>query len=872
MSAPAPPLTQDEVAAALEHARALTRAGIPVRAARPAHDERGVWDPHGGTSGCGFWLPPGWQQSHPDPSYVDAWRPGWGLLAIMGHGLDLLDVDPRNGGEASRAELVEARVWPSAYGVASTPSGGTHEFVASLGVHSRDGVRPGLDVKAGDADSGQGRGFAWIAPTVKLSKTTGELRPYRWVTPPDLRALSCVVSDDTGRALAELVRAAQGGKRAGKGKRDQAGDDRQWLTAGSIPIGVRYDWLVRYAGYLLSKNLPIDQARDLMRKRWEACEQRDDYVMPLGPDGGGVVTDDETALGILAKIYATYDAGHAGGEAPSDVAPAPETGGRSVLPPPTAPMAVARAVAAEYTHDGVGTLRRWRGGWMQWTGPAWAETEPAGISSQLYTRTEHAIYADKEGRLIPWAPNRRRIGDLADALGAITLTPSTVDTPAWLDGSDGPATAISCANGLLDLDGRKLASHDPGYFNLVSVPFDYDADAAEPSAWLAFLGQLWPDDAESIAALQEWFGYVLSGRTNLQKILLIVGPKRGGKGTIARILQRLVGAGNHVGLALASLATNFGMQPLIGKPLAVVPDARLDGRGPNAIVERLLSISGEDTLTVDRKHREAWTGKLPTRLMVLSNELPEFRDASSAIVSRFITLVGTGSWLGREDTALESKLVAELPGILNWALDGLDRLNRSGRLTEPAASRDAEIAMSDSASPEGAFVRDRCKVGAGHEIETERLFAAWCGWCGVNGRARPGTVQTFSRALRAVVPTIKTARPRTDERRGRVLLGITLRENEADNTDTGPRWSADHAIARDARESPHSGQAPENIDHNGLVRGPSRTSTAQPDHQPTYRPPTPDQMNPDGLNLRPYVFVEKVTDLGLGGSDPGAGS
>ena len=144
---------------------------------------------------------------------------------------------------------------------------------------------------------------------------------------------------------------------------------------------------------------------------------------------------------------------------------------------------------------------------------------------------------------------------------------------------------------------------------------------------------LWPDDPDSIAALQEFFGYVISGRTDLHKILLLVGPTRAGKGVIARILKSLVGRGNYAGPTLASLGTNFGLSPLIGKPLAIVSDARLGGANVHQVVERLLSISGEDMLTVDRKYREPWTGTLPTRFLVISNELPRFGDASGAIAN-----------------------------------------------------------------------------------------------------------------------------------------------------------------------------------------------------------------------------------------------
>ena len=104
---------------------------------------------------------------------------------------------------------------------------------------------------------------------------------------------------------------------------------------------------------------------------------------------------------------------------------------------------------------------------------------------------------------------------------------------------------------------------------------------------------------------------------------------------------------------------------MIGKSLAIISDARFIGRDSSIVVERLLSVSGEDTLTVNRKHRDQWIGKLPTRLHVISNELPKLGDASTAIVGRIVLLLLSLSWLGKEDHELEPSLQPELPGILN---------------------------------------------------------------------------------------------------------------------------------------------------------------------------------------------------------------
>ena len=170
---------------------------------------------------------------------------------------------------------------------------------------------------------------------------------------------------------------------------------------------------------------------------------------------------------------------------------------------------------------------------------------------------------------------------------------------------------------------------------------------------------------------------------------MIVGPKRSGKGTIARVIRALIGPANACGPTLASLSTNFGLWPFLGKSLAIVSDARLSGRTDSQIVvERLLSISGEDALTIDRKNLEPVTGKLPTRIMLLSNELPRLGDSSVPLAGRMLLLRLRESFYGREDHALTDKLLSELPGILNWAIVGWSTLRGRGRFAQPESAAD----------------------------------------------------------------------------------------------------------------------------------------------------------------------------------------
>jgi hypothetical protein len=104
---------KDSVQADLDTARELAAAGIPVFVAYP--------DPEGKTQSgrtTGYSLPKKWQTTAANPAYVNAWRPGRALCAVMGCGLDVVDIDPRNGGDLAALN----GIMPGVLGVAATPS------------------------------------------------------------------------------------------------------------------------------------------------------------------------------------------------------------------------------------------------------------------------------------------------------------------------------------------------------------------------------------------------------------------------------------------------------------------------------------------------------------------------------------------------------------------------------------------------------------------------------------------------------------------------------------------------------------------------------------------------------------------------------
>src|SRR5215470_15597368 len=257
------------------------------------------------------------------------------------------------------------------------------------------------------------------------------------------------------------------------------------------------------------------------------------------------------------------------------------------------PLDSARAfIEVNYTVKGARTLQHYSGEFYCWTGMYYRKIDDDSIRSQVWYFLDSANHVLKSNIPVPFAPTSRRVTEVIDALKAAANLDSSVSVPSWLGdrASPPPLDILACKNGLLHLPSRQLLDHTSEFFSHAAVPFCYEPNAPEPREWISFLASIWGDDANAIRTLQEIFGYCLTFDTRQQKIFLLVGPKRSGKGTIARVLTELLGRQNVAGPTLASFGTNFGLSSLIDKPIAVVADVRLGGRADQQlIVERLLS-------------------------------------------------------------------------------------------------------------------------------------------------------------------------------------------------------------------------------------------------------------------------------------------
>ncbi len=235
-----------------------------------------------------------------------------------------------------------------------------------------------------------------------------------------------------------------------------------------------------------------------------------------------------------------------------------------VLSPADPLKSARRFISSHYTEENFRTVHHHRGSFYAYTGSDYREIEDQEVRSYLYDFLEQAKRVNGKGRLVPFEPNQWKVSEVVDALKAEAFLRSDIEMPVWLDDSNlcSPHQLLACSNGLLHLPTQILIEHTPAFFGYGSLPFEHNPEAPAPAKWHNFLGQLWPDDPASIRTLREWFGYCLSPDTRQQKILLIVGPKRSGKGTIGRIQRRLLGAANVCAPTLPASPRTSGSRPL----------------------------------------------------------------------------------------------------------------------------------------------------------------------------------------------------------------------------------------------------------------------------------------------------------------------
>lgn len=484
-------------------------------------------------------------------------------------------------------------------------------------------------------------------------------------------------------------------------------------------------------------------------------------------------------------------------------------------PPPGAPkadddpMRLARVFLEKYQHhaeSGMHTLAHWRDDWYRWVGTHWQRTSKDDISARVYAAVEQELdaIAIEEEKLAKDGPpikavkvTQKLMGDVLAGLKALTLLSDRVQPNSSRDdaGRWVKREWMSVKNGVLrigdllnddligdaaDPDADYLTPHSPLWFSTNCLPYEFNPDA-KSEFWQAVIEKNMEGDQERIAILQEWTGYMLTPDTRYQKFLLMEGSGANGKSVYCGVLKALLGADNVSHVPLELFGGEFQLASTLGKLANITPEC---GEIDKVAEGQLKAFSSGDSMQFGRKYQSAIESSPTARLVVSTNILPRFMDRTSGVWRRMIYVPFSYTvpkdeiipGLDRDDQ-WTTTWADQMPGVLNWAIEGLKRLRRNERFTESAVCERAKAEYRAESNPAGTFLADYVeKSEFGTAVASSKLYEVYRVWCTETGH-KPLSNNVFAKEVLRAYPNAVSKRFSESGIRRWCYEGIKLRED-----------------------------------------------------------------------------------------------
>lgn len=284
-------------------------------------------------------------------------------------------------------------------------------------------------------------------------------------------------------------------------------------------------------------------------------------------------------------------------------------------------------------------------------------------------------------------------------------------------------------NGTLMLTGRVLTPEKE--FARNRLPVSYDHKAACP-VWLKIVENLL--EPEDRLTLQEYIGYLLVPTNRAQKALFICGKGGEGKSLIIKAVSDFLGNSCFSG-KLQSIQERFGLAGLEGK--LCFADDDIDSAAFRSTATLKETVTANKPMRIERKGIDPYMGMIYARFLCCGNNFATalFDNSDGFFRRQLLLLTRPGAQVQNPDRELADKLTAELPGILNWALDGLERLQQNGwNFTISARSRQALEDQRRNACNVLAFMEsDFVRWGEDLQSTSEKVYTIYTDWCRING-------------------------------------------------------------------------------------------------------------------------------------------
>jgi putative DNA primase/helicase len=298
----------------------------------------------------------------------------------------------------------------------------------------------------------------------------------------------------------------------------------------------------------------------------------------------------------------------------------------------------------------------------------------------------------------------------------------------------GNPETVNCLNGELELDagGWQLRPHCREHYRTTQIPVAHDPTADAPQ-FQAFLWQVFrddPDREEKTRAVLELMGYTLMSHARHELFIMLIGPGANGKSVLLAVLEALLGSENVAGVQPANFDNRFQRAHLHQKLANIVTELK---QGEVIADAELKAITSGEPATVEHKHKDPFVMRPFSTCWFGTNHMPHTRDFSEALFRRATILQFNRTFTKSEqDPQLKDKLKAELPGILNLALNAYAHALVQG-FTEPASSESAKKEWRLEADQVALFVDEVCHRDPEARALSGDVFKAYTSWASDNG-------------------------------------------------------------------------------------------------------------------------------------------
>lgn len=381
-------------------------------------------------------------------------------------------------------------------------------------------------------------------------------------------------------------------------------------------------------------------------------------------------------------------------------------------------------------------------GWYAWEGRYWIPEE--AIVKRLYQ--EHVVknlYAEAEASyveedaeltksLIEWAKKSESTKVMSSTLAMAACMPSVSVAAGEFDRDP---MLFCCNNGTVNLKTGKLQPHNPADMITRISSVNYDPDAQCP-LWRQFLADIIPDPLV-VEYLQLAIGYCLTGLTTEQVLFILWGTGKNGKSVFSNILSSLIGGYSMETPPETLMRGRENSNNAPTNDLARLSGARLVSaneteEGQCLAESKIKAMTGDDIIIARFLHKEFFEFRPQFKIWIRTNHRPKIRGTDTGIWRR-VRLIPFDVCIPAEkqDPNLTSKLMTELPGVLNWAIEGCLLWQHCGMKTPDVVN----IATEEYRSSQdliGIFLAETCTIcpqkKSGY-VKTSDLYKAYCDWC-----------------------------------------------------------------------------------------------------------------------------------------------